>query len=164
MGKQAQLTLFALFGFGWWFYGNAYEAIVIAPNWVHDSASQVARLRAFFVHTSPTNYFVPLTQLATLLVWVITCRNREPAAARPLRLASVFAALAAGLNVVIVTTLVLRIFDAGETLAPEIVHRLTLTWNMLNGVRMALTGVTIVALFQAFRQLDRQALERTNAG
>lgn len=156
MVMQARLVLLALFGLAWWFFGNLYEAVVISPNWVYDSAAQLERLNAFFQRSSPTLYFVPLTQLATMLVWYVTWRNREPSASRPLRWASLFAVLATALNFAIVSTLVTRLFGETRSTEPATIQSLTVRWNSLNALRIALTGSTMVALFEAFRRLDRR--------
>ena len=61
-------TLVAVIGYASWFFGNLYEAVVYSPNWVTDSAAQMARLNLFLVNTNPTLYFLPPTILATILV------------------------------------------------------------------------------------------------
>jgi hypothetical protein len=65
---QRRITLIAMPGLLHWFFGNFYEVIVISPNWVVDSPIQMKRHNEFFVNTSPTIYFVPLTQIAPILV------------------------------------------------------------------------------------------------
>jgi hypothetical protein len=158
MPIHARLTLVAICGLAWWFFGNAYEAFVISPNWVHESAEQVGRLNTFFKVTSPTHYFVPITPLATLLVWWLAWRNREPSAKPYFMRASVLIALATALNVLIVSTVILRLFGRANALSPELTHELTVRWNYLNLCRIALVGAVITALFQAFRRLDRLTL------
>src|SRR4051794_10053943 len=104
-------TIAALLGMAHWFFGNLYEAVVFSPNWVMDSSMQMKRLEAFFVHTGPTTYFVPLTVLAPIPVWVLLAVNKVAGARADYRRASLFALLAAVLNVVIVTAVVTDLFD-----------------------------------------------------
>lgn len=158
MPTNARLILVAISGLAWWFFGNAYEALVISPNWVVESADQVGRLDAFYKVTSPTHYFVPVTQLATLLLWWLAWRNRASSAAPYLLRASVLALFATALNVLIVSTVIMRLFGADTALSPELTHELTVRWNYLNLCRIALVGAVISALFQAFRRLDRLVL------
>lgn len=146
---QKWWTLGAVLGLAYWFFGNLYEAIVFSPNWVVDTPAQMARLDEFFVNTGPTLYFVPLTMVTCVLVWVLLLVNREPSVRRDYRRAGVAALVLTVLNAVIVTTVVTKLFsvDGDRTLA--------WTWNGLNVVRMVLTATTATFLFNAFRRLDR---------
>jgi hypothetical protein len=93
---QKRFTLAAVIGMAYWFFGNLYEAVVFSPNWVEDSPAQFARLHGFFGNTGPTLYFVPLTQLATILVWVLWWRNRDGEVKPDYRRAAVSALLVDG--------------------------------------------------------------------
>jgi hypothetical protein len=153
--RQKWLTLLAVLGLSWWFFGNLYEAFVISPNWVVDAPAQLERLHGFFVRTSPTAYFVPVTPLAMLLAWALTFTNRRPEARRAYRIASVIGAAAMAVNALIVGTLITRLFgDAYRSFGEEL-SVLAWTWNGLNVVRMVLTASTAAFLFSAFRALDR---------
>jgi len=154
------LVLMALVGMLHWLFGNLYEAVVIAPNWVVDAPRQLERLHGFFVQTSPSVYFVPISLLAPLLVWLALAVHRGPVAKKPLRYASLFAGLASVLNAFIVGTIVSRLF--GESYGSEpatVLHALCVRWNALNAVRMILTAATSFWLFAAFRALDRGSEE-----
>jgi len=152
---QKWLTLGAVVGLAQWFFGNLYEAIVFSPNWITDSENQMRRLHAFFVNTSPTWYFMPLSALTTLLVWLLFAFNRSHVLRREYGRAGGFALAATLLNVFIVTTLITKLFGADY-----LSHRADLTaycwrWNVLNVLRMLLVATTAVYLFNAFRRLDR---------
>jgi hypothetical protein len=149
------LTFLAALGLVHWFFGNLYEAIVFSPNWVLDSPAQVARLNQFFVRTSPTLYFVPITFVATLLVWLVTFLNRDRALRPMYARASVYIALAMVLNAWIVSTLIFKLFGADYAEHGARLYDYTLRWNILNVFRMTLVGITSAYLFGAFRQLDR---------
>lgn len=153
---QRRLTLVAVLGLAYWFFGNLYEAVVFSPNWVTGTPAQMTRLNAFFVNTSPTLYFIPLTVVPVVLAWALPVFNRDPALRADYRRAGLVAVLLTGLNALIVATVVTKLFGAQDLADP---HRLTgyaWSWNVLNVLRMALTATTGVILFGAYRKLDRR--------
>jgi hypothetical protein len=152
---QKALTLSAVLGFVWWLFGNLYEAIVISPNWVVDSPAQLARLNAFFVHTTPTAYFIPVVPLATLLAWALWGSNREVALKGDYRRAAALAAAAMAVNAFIVSTLIVRLFGDDFLAHAAELHAYAWRWNLLNVVRMALVAATAWQLFRAFVKLAR---------
>jgi hypothetical protein len=152
---QKRWTLASIIGLCYWFFGNFYEAIVFSPNWVIDSPAQMKRLNEFFVTTSPTIYFVPLTQIATILVWLLLWKNKVNAIKIELRRASIFAALVTILNVFIVSTIVLKLFGADFEKYGQHLTTLTWRWNILNFFRMILVATTVYYLFNAYRKLDK---------
>jgi hypothetical protein len=152
---QRRLTLFAILGLLYWFYGNLYEAIVFSPNWIVDSPTQMKRLNEFFVNTSPTIYFVPLTQIATVLVWFLLWKNKVNSIRLELKRASIFAVLVTILNAIIVSTVVLKLFGTDFEKYGDFLTTLTWRWNVLNFFRMVLVAMTIYYLFNAYRKLDK---------
>jgi hypothetical protein len=152
---QKKLTLISIIGLAYWFFGNLYETIVISPNWVVDSPAQLKRLNEFFVTTSPTIYFVPITQLATILVWFLFWKNKVDSVKTELRNASILAVLATILNAVIVSTIVLKLFAPDFEKYGDYLTTLTWRWNVLNCFRMILVATTIYYLFNAYRKLDK---------
>jgi hypothetical protein len=149
------LTVAAAVGLLHWFFGNLYEAVVISPNWVVDSPAQLTRLNEFFVRTSPTVFFVPLTPLAAVFVWLATLLNREPGVGGNYRRASLFVTLALAVNTLIVATLITRLFGDDYLAHAAQLQTYATRWNVLNLLRMVLVATTVCYLFQAFRQLDR---------
>jgi branched-subunit amino acid ABC-type transport system permease component len=152
---QKWWTLGAALGLAYWFFGNLYEAVVFSPNWVVDTPAQMTRLNEFFVHTGPTLYFLPLTMLAVVLVWILMLVNKRAAVRRDYRRAGLAALLLAALNAVIVATVVTKLFGTEFLADPDRMRALAWQWNVLNGLRMALTATTAVFVFNAFRKLDR---------
>jgi hypothetical protein len=151
---QKNLTLISVIGLLYWFFGNLYEQIVISPNWVVNSPEQMKRLNEFFIVTTPTLYFVPVTQLATIMVWVVFFANKLESTKVLYRRAALFALLATILNVIIVSTTVIKLFSPDyESYAQEL-YDLCFRWNILNVFRMALVATTIYDLFNAYRLLD----------
>ncbi|MDI5981108.1 hypothetical protein [Amycolatopsis magusensis] len=152
---QRRLTLVAVLGMAWWFFGNLYEAVVFSPNWVQDSPAQFTRLHEFFATTGPTLYFVPVAQLAILLIWVLWWRNRDDELKRDYRRAGVLSVANVALSAYVIAVLVRRMF--GEDYLSADLTATAWQWNALNVVRMVLTAVTGYYLFSAFRKLDRRA-------
>jgi len=150
---QKRWTMLSLLGMLYWLFGNLYEAIVISPNWVVNSPEQMQRLHDFFVNTSPTHYFVPITQLATVIIWVLFFRNRIEFIKRDLKMASIFGVLVTGVNFFIVSTIVLKLF-APDFLTYDL-SALTWRWNVLNVLRMGLTATTVYYVFNVYRKLDK---------
>lgn len=152
---QKWATFTASIGFASWFFGNLYEAIVFSPNWLTESARALDRLNEFFVHTSPTAYFVPPAFAGTVAVWGLALANRVDALRRGYAWASLFAALAMGLNAFVVLTVLPQMFGDGRTRDETIAHAYCWRWNALNSVRMLLVAATAACLFDVFRSLDR---------
>jgi hypothetical protein len=153
---QKNLTLIAVIGLLYWFFGNLYEQIVISPNWVVNSPEQMKRLNEFFIVTTPTLYFVTITQLATVMTWLVFFINKSEATKIFYRRAAAFALLATILNAVIVATIVIKLFSPEYQSYGSQLYDLCFRWNILNIVRMALVCTTIFYLFNAYRVLDRQ--------
>jgi hypothetical protein len=156
--RQQGLTLTALIGMAYWLFGNLYEAVVFSPNWVRDSPAQFTRLHEFFSATGPTLYFVPVTQIALVLVWVLWWRNRDGELARDYRRAGQAAVVLAVLTVYIVAAVLPRMFGTDALAHPDGLHSAAWQWNILNVFRMLLTATTACSLFGAFRKLDRRNL------
>jgi hypothetical protein len=96
--RTRRLVIVATLGMLHWLFGNLYEEVVIAPNWIVDTPRQLQRLHEVFVRTSPTTYFVPMSFLAPPAVWVAHAVQRGSLARAELRLASLFAMLASAVN------------------------------------------------------------------
>lgn len=152
---QLRSTLLGVVCLAHWFFGNLYEAVVISPNWVVDSAAQLERLNRFFVLTSPTAYFIVVTQLACALVWLLAWFNQRPELRRDYRRAGALALAAALLNLYIVAALIRVLFGHDFQQAASQLHAYAWRWNLLNLLRMALVAMTTRHLFRAFRTLDR---------
>ena len=153
---QRRATLLAALGMAYWFFGNLYEAVVFSPNWVDDSPAQFTRLHGFFTTTGPTLYFVPVTQLALVLVWVLWWRNRDEETRADYRHAGLASLPLTALTAGIVALVIPRMFGAGALADPAGLEPAAWTWNALNVARMILTAATGWYLFQAFRKLDRR--------
>lgn len=155
LATQKRWTMVSVLGLGYWFFGNLYEAIVISPNWISNSPHQLKILNEFFVNTSPTAYFVPVTQLASVLVWVLLWQNQWATVKADLKKASIFILLATIVNIYIVKTIVLKLFSPDFQKYSEHLNELAWRWNILNLVRMVLVATTGYFLFQSYRKVDK---------
>ena len=151
---QKKWIMISILGLTHWFFGNLYEAIVFSPNWIIDSPLQIKRLNEFFIATSPTLYFVPLSQFATILVWFVYLKNKEKSIKKELKLASVYVFVATIFNIIIVTTTALKLFETEYAQYGNYLSTLTWRWNILNIFRMGLVAISIYFMFQSFRKLD----------
>jgi hypothetical protein len=153
---QRAFTLVAVLGLAAWFFGNLYEAVVFSPNWVQDSPAQFTRLHEFFDNTGPTLYFVPLSQVAVVLVCLLWWRNRDDELRSDYRRAGVAGLLLAALTAYIVVAVLPRMFGDDYLADPRRLTAAAWQWNVLNVFRMALTATAAWYLFGAFRKLDRR--------
>jgi hypothetical protein len=110
--NQKKWTITAVIGLAYWLFGNLYEEIVFSPNWIMNSQVQLKRLNEFFVNTSPTIYFVPVTQIATLLVWILSWSNKENSVKKDYQKASIFALIATIFNIIIVSNIAMKMFGS----------------------------------------------------
>lgn len=153
--KQKNWTLFTIFGFAYWFFGNLYEAIVFGPNWAIEDPGHLKLLNDFFVHSSPTLYFIPMTLLAAISVWILAFTNKIDEVKRDYRRASILALIVTVLTSFIVGFVLSKMFGPGFYENPAEGSHYGKLWNMLNAVRLILEIMTIYYLFNAFRKLDK---------
>jgi hypothetical protein len=150
------LLVLALAGLAQWFFGNLYEAVVTVPNWripfeyeVLTGQSQNAERTIW--------YYVPLTHLALLCLWVAVFRSWRTAgvARRWLGLAAICGLGALLLTVYIVTQLNLQLFFGNGQ--PDLVRIEVLIgqWQRLNYGRLALVGTTLLSAANSLRLLYR---------
>jgi hypothetical protein len=156
-GKMSlMLLVLAMAGLAQWFFGNLYEAAVTAPNWripfEYEALTGISQdyERTIF-------YYVPLTQLALVCLWIATFRNwRRSGPARIwLGIGSFSGLCALLLTAYIVTQLNLQLFfDSGR---PDMarVEGLMEIWQRLNYLRVVLVGITLVATANSLRLLYR---------
>jgi hypothetical protein len=155
INNQKIWTLFSVFGFAYWFFGNLYEAIVFGPNWVIKDSNHLKLLNDFFINSNPTLYFIPMTLLATISVWVLTLTNKVQIVKRDYRIASVFALIVTLLTSFIVGFVLSKMFGSGFFENPAEGSFYGNLWNILNAFRLVLEVITIYYLFNVYRKLDK---------
>jgi hypothetical protein len=148
------LLLFCLFGIAMWFFGNLYEAIVIAPNMLQNAIQRLHAWQDFFVCTNPVFFYVPIPQLATvtLVVLYFKAPRQNVYIKKQLKLALIFQIAALMLSVYIIAQLNLKLFFGDlEKYADEIPSKAIL-WNILNAMRVVLVGAALSFVFKAYTQ------------
>lgn len=137
-----------------WFFGNVYEEI-LTPNQFVASIEQINSYNKFFSITEPYYYYVPLTQMGTIILVYLAFSHHvsQPDQKKLIRSAAITSILATALTIYIVTQYNLKMFFGDVNRFGEGIHRLYAEWAALNGLRIALVGITIWLLFKAYRNL-----------
>ena len=144
------LLLFALFGTAQWFFGNLYEAVVLAPNMLSSTAAKLQAWQGYFTHTNPIYYYLPLTQLALGAVWLSWVKAPVGTASRKLLgQAAVLGLAALLLTAYIVTQLNLQLFFGDLAAIKTALPAMALRWNICNLVRVALLGGCLSLVYRA---------------
>lgn len=146
------LTMVATIGLAQWFFGNFYEELVLAPNMLVDSYSQLACWQNYFTVTNQIYYYVPFTQIAVFIVWYLFLfvRQRDKQIRKILLQASSYGFAALVLTVIIVTQLNLKLFFGDIEEYKSELYTLSLTWLILNGVRIYLVGAALYYTFKSY--------------
>lgn len=111
--KQKYVTLFGIFGFAFWFFGNLYEAIVFGPNWSIKSPGHLKFLNEFFSNSSPTVYFMPMTLITVIVIWILTFMNKEVSVKKEYKIASILSLIITLFTTFIVTFVLSKMFGPG---------------------------------------------------
>ncbi|MGD1839737.1 MAG: hypothetical protein ACFB0B_02415 [Thermonemataceae bacterium] len=157
-----KLLLFSLFFLAYWFFGNLYEEIVLAPNNLVNSYEALVCWQGFFQVTNQIHYYVPFTQLAVLVVYFLYFKSNDKYIKELLKRASIFGLASIAITVYIVTQLNLKLFFGDlETFQQEI-YNLSLIWLIVNFIRICLVGSTLYFVFKAY--LRFQAKSNTQKG
>ena len=146
------LLLFALFGATLWFFGNLYEGIVMTPNLLTDSVVKVRHWQAFFTITNPVIFYIPLTPIAAIVLFVLYFKTPTESTVlkRNLKYASVFLIGAIAVGVFIITQINFKLFFGNVDQFAADIFRLSVLWNVLNMVRVILLAFSIYHLFNAY--------------
>jgi hypothetical protein len=144
MKQQRILLILANTGLAHWFFGNLYEAIVLAPNMLVSPYEQLNCWQGFFTVTNQIYYYVPFTQLAVMVIWFLYVKEKDRLLKTVLLKASLYGLLSILLTVVIVTQLNLKIFFGDLDQVAGDLYTYTLYWVVLNIFRVILVGTTLV--------------------
>ena len=149
-----RLLVFSLFGTAMWFFGNLYEAIVIAPNLLVNSIERAQQWQNFIGTTNPVMFYIPLTFVAGIVLLILYTKTpkQKMAVKQKLKWACVCMAIAYLLSVYIITQINLKLFFGNLTTNALQIHTLALLWNILNGIRTILLAVALVFVFKAYVQ------------
>lgn len=141
-----RLFQFAFFTHTMWFFGNLYEQIVDAPNLLHASATARLAWSGYHQLTNPIFYYVPLTQLGTVALWMLVGRfgrGLSDFQHRTFRQAAICSTVGVALTVVIVTQINLTLFFGTDFLEDEAVRRLAGLWLAGNAFRLVAVGACV---------------------
>lgn len=152
-----RLLLFSLIFLAYWLFGNLYEQIVMVPNHLVNPIDVLAAYQDYFVLTSPTVYFVPLTQIAVIIVFYLYFKVDDKPQKQLLRRASHFGLLSLGVTLVIVTQINVKLFGSDFFQYEEALRTLSIMWLIGNFVRMFFVGSTLYFVAKTF--LLRQTLK-----
>lgn len=155
VSKQKNWTLFSIFGISYWFFGNLYEAIVFGPNWVIDDPNHLKYLNAFFVNSSPTLYFMPMTLLSAFSIWILMFMNTIDIVKREYRMASILVFVVTVMTSLIVGFILSKMFGSRFYENPRDGSFYGNLWNIFNAFRLLLEMATIYYLFNVYRKLDK---------
>jgi hypothetical protein len=153
-----KLLLFSLFGIALWFFGNLYEAVVIAPNMLKDSARKVQDWQDFFAVTNPVFFYIPIAPIAVVIMIVLFLKtgSEQPILKGHLKLATLFGVPAFALGMYMITQINLKLFFGEADKYAAEAHKLSVLWNILNAVRIALLSVTLYQMFRAYIETQRE--------
>jgi hypothetical protein len=149
---RARFLLFALWGLALWFFGNLYEGVVIAPNLLANPVPKVRYWQAFFTVTNPVFFYIPLTPLAALTIFLLYFKTAKEniALKRHLGYAAFFLIVALGLSIFIITQINLQLFFGAIPRVPGKAYQLSALWNILNTVRLIFLAGALYQVFRAY--------------
>ena len=137
-GSFAILTSVAVLGHAHWFFGNLYEAVVLAPGWRSIAGEPLRMGEGILAPGSPVRYYIPATPL-TIVVTVsagIVGWSALPELRLPLASGVGFSLASAAVTAYIVARVNLRLFFADDTTAEQKAI-LARRWTTLNYARLA---------------------------
>jgi hypothetical protein len=151
------LLLFSLFGIAMWFFGNLYEAIVIGPNMLSDTAARMEHWQKFFAVTNPVFFYVPFPQLATIVLIILffNTSGQKTELKKSLKLANIFQIASIVLSVYMITQINLKLFFGDLEKYSDKLSSMALLWNILNAVRVVLVGFALTFVFKAYLQTQK---------
>ena len=152
-----RLLFFSLFFLAYWFFGNLYEEIVMVPNHLTNPLDVLTAYHRYFVLSNPTYYFVPLTQLAILVVFLLDFKANDERQKRFLRKATIFGALSLVVTAFIVTQINLKLFSSDINQYQNALFDLSVFWLLGNGLRVIFVGGTLYFVGKTY--LLRQSLK-----
>jgi hypothetical protein len=154
---KATLLVLSLFGICLWFFGNLYEAVVIAPNMLRNSAEKLEHWQQFFTVSNPIYFYIPVVPIAVILLLIVFLQTstHEFQIRNKLQWSIIFLVPAILIGVYIVTQLNLALFFGDIKKVSARAHTLSLLWNILNIVRLLLLVCVLINLLHAYNSVKR---------
>ena len=153
--RSNNLLLFSLFGIALWFFGNLYEAVVIAPNLLKDSIRKTQDWQDFFTVTNPVFFYIPVAPIAILIIVFLYFKTAADRSAlkKHLKHATIAGLLALILGVFIIVRINIPLFFGDIERYAGDVYAMSVLWNILNLVRVALLGITLFHVFNVYMKV-----------
>jgi hypothetical protein len=145
-----RLLTFSFFFMAYWFFGNLYEQIVLAPNQLTNSFDALLCWQNYFTVTNQIYYYVPFTQLAVVVLCFLYFKENDIRRKTFLKKASIFGLLAIAITIIIVTQLNLKLFFGDIEKYKEELFTLTVIWMIGNTIRLYLVGTSLYYLFKTY--------------
>jgi len=153
-----KLVFVALLLGSYWFFGNLYEAIAMIPNHIVDPVRAVAGYKSYFILSSPTFYFVPLTQLGFLALVLAWYGAQRPDLKSKLGRGALSMGAALLLTALIVTQIHERFFSAEYATNGEMLRTLAIALFAANIGRLLLVGYAVKCLLDTYVQMHHPTL------
>lgn len=139
-----------MFFLAWWFFGNLYEEIVLAPNQLVHTYEKLTCWQSYFSLTNQIYYYVPFTQIAAFMVCFLFWKSEPGELKIMLKKASVFGILAIVLTVVIVTELNAKLFFGDLEQHRDSLTSMAVMWMIANALRLYLVGSALLYVLRSY--------------
>ncbi len=152
------ILLFSLFGLTMWFFGNLYEAIVIAPNLLNESLLKADLWQRFITMTNPVFFYIPISPIAmlTTILLFFKTSNDKTKQKYHLRRATIFGLCAFILGFYIIIQINFKLFFGNINELSGNAHHLSVLWNLLNGVRVLFLTFAVYHLFKTYILTEKE--------
>jgi len=145
-----RLCIFSLFFTACWFFGNLYEEIVIVPNQLSDTYRALQLWQSYFTVTNPIYYYVPFTQIAVVVIWILFFTSKQLKEKQLLKKAAICGTIAIALTILIVTQINMKLFYGDLNKYKDQLYSLVIMWLFGNALRLLLVGISLYLLFKAY--------------
>ena len=147
-----QLLLFSMFFMAYWFFGNLYEEIVLAPNNLVNPFDALSHWQSYFTVSNQIYYYVPFTQIAIIVLCILYFKTEDKTQKQLLKKASIFGLLAIAISIVIITQLNTKLFF-GNNLAKykDQLYILSIIWLIGNTIRLYLVASSFYYIFKTYQ-------------
>lgn len=145
-----RLLMFSLFFMAYWFFGNLYEEIVLAPNQLDNSYEKLVAWQNYFTVTDQLFYYVPFTHIAVIVLGILYYQSSHKQEKALLKKASIYGVLSICITVLIVTQLNLKLFFGDLEKHKHQIFSLSVLWLIGNALRLILVGSSMYFIFKTY--------------
>jgi amino acid transporter len=148
-----RLLIFSLFFLALWFFGNLYEEILIAPNHIRNAYEKLQHWHGFFTEINQIYYYVPFTQLAVVIAFILYKKSNDNEEKFLLKKASIYGFLGIAITAIIVTQLNLKLYvGIGNNIDQyrDQLQMLSIIWLIGNAIRLYFVGTAILYILKVY--------------